>query len=281
MGRGIDPNYGDAVYRPEMMTSTPDTYGSTTIPVTDPSFSTKEYEVEEMHPSPPKEKGKGKTKAKGRAAEPSAPAPKGRKSRTHYMATETLALASFWVDIDEDLVVGNNERKIGFWTRIAQRYNQDGVKHDGAPTHKAPELRKNFERVMFHIGKFHGIYENNCRMMSSGMGYDDVRDLSQAQLTRTVSSVGFHHCEAYMKLKDQSKFRAVIEAALALGSRRTRLIESQSLSSGGPESTDFTESVEVVQLTARRPMGVKTAKAAAKGKSQASASQSTDGDAVM
>ncbi|XP_047961398.1 glutathione S-transferase T3-like [Salvia hispanica] len=171
-----------------------------------------------------------------------------------------LALARCWVDIGEDPIVGNNQRKIGFWTRIVQRYNQDGVKLDGAPSHKALELRKHFECVMFHIGMFHGIYENNFRMMTNNMSYEDVRDLSQAQFTSTVSSVGFQHWEAYLKLKDQIKFRAGIEAAVAPGSGRMRLVGSQSLSSNGPVPTDFTESVEVVHPIARRPMGVKAAK---------------------
>ena len=42
-----------------------------TIPVRDPSFSMKEYDKEEMHPSPTKEKENEKGKAK--TAEPYAP----------------------------------------------------------------------------------------------------------------------------------------------------------------------------------------------------------------
>ncbi|XP_042065440.1 glutathione S-transferase T3-like [Salvia splendens] len=167
-------------------------------------------------------------------------------------------------------VVSNNQRMIGLWTRIAQRYNEEGVKPKGAPSHKAPELRKHFECVMFHLGKFHGIYENNCRMMTSGMSYADVRDLSLAQFTSTVSSVGFQHWEAYMKLKDHEKIQAGFEAAATTGSRRTKLVGSESLSGNGPTPTDLTKSVEVVQPTPRCPMGVKVAKG--KGKSQGSAS---------
>ena len=103
--------------------------------------------MEEMHPSPLKEKEKGK----GKASELSAPAPKGRRPRTFYTPAKTLALARCWIDIGEDAIVLNNQWKIGFWTRIAQRYNKEGVKPKVAPYHKASELRKHFEHVMFHI----------------------------------------------------------------------------------------------------------------------------------
>ena len=83
------------------------------------------------------------------------------------------------------------------------------------------------------------------------MSYDDVWELSQAQFTSTVNSLGFNHWEAYMKLNDQTKILAGIEAAMAQGSRRTRLVGSQSLSSSGPTPTDLTESVEAVMAATK------------------------------
>ena len=86
--------------------------------------------------------------------------------------------------------------------------------------------RKHFECVMYDIGKFHGICENNLRWMTSGMSYDDVWESSNAQFTTIVNSMGFNHWEAYHKLKDHPKFQIGIQAAMAPGSRRMKLVGS-------------------------------------------------------
>lgn len=89
---------------------------------------------------------------------------------------------------------------------------------------------------MFHIGKSHGIYENNCRMMTNGMSYADVRDLSQPN-SRVSSAAPVPTLGSLHETEGSRKFPAGIEAAVATGSRRTKLVGSGSLSGSSPTAT--------------------------------------------
>ena len=100
-----------------------------------------------------------------------------RKERRKWSPTEDGVLISAWLNTSKDPVVGNEQKAVAFWKRIAA-YFAASPKLDGAQKREPTHCKARWIMINEGVCKFFGCYEAATKQRSSGQNEDDVLKLA-------------------------------------------------------------------------------------------------------
>ncbi|XP_047942555.1 uncharacterized protein LOC125189309 [Salvia hispanica] len=115
-------------------------------------------------------RGKGKGKVPSSSSHTGAEEEEGEdetERRTIWSVWENAALAKAWIGVVEDPYVGANQYVDRMWHRISATYRN--VKPSGAKPRTPEQCRKQWLRLRPKLSRFAALYQNNMRMVTSGM----------------------------------------------------------------------------------------------------------------
>ncbi|WVZ66731.1 hypothetical protein U9M48_015915 [Paspalum notatum var. saurae] len=134
---------------------------------------------------------------------------KGRTKLGNLNPQEDVNLVKSWLEISCDPIIGNAQRSISFWKRVAERYSfRRGPNPER--THRSLQSRWN-NNINRDVGKFAGYYADALREDRSGMS--DADKVSVLHFSTFVykyvdgegQTFGYMHC--WDLLKDEPKWR--------------------------------------------------------------------------
>ncbi|XP_047944948.1 uncharacterized protein LOC125191598 [Salvia hispanica] len=177
-------------------------------------------------------------------------------------------LAKNFIDVSEDVVVGNQQSGKMFWQRIAEKYNAGRPK--GSFEHTYVKLRKHWGRVQVEMNKWNGKWTNVVRMWPSGQSEMDLVDKDKADFFADGKK-HFKYFDVWKLVEKSPKYTGGAEAAV----KRTKVSAAGHYSSSeGAPPIDLNVTDDDFFLsshgTQSRSMGTKAAKRKAKGKATAS-----------
>ena len=189
-------------------------------PQYDPNFNKDSYGLSDMEPSPtrprtrrcrrrlglrPKERKK-RNRHRAYKIPPPDVNEEFAPGRTNYNLQESILLTKCWVDILEDPVFANNQKKIAYWERIADRYNE--AKPAASYKRHREQLRKHWDQIKKQLNLFSAEYTKCLRGQGSGESLTDVRDKA---LESYISLYGkFKHYSSWLIVKEKQKFQGGI-----------------------------------------------------------------------
>uniref|UniRef100_A0A0D3E428 Myb-like domain-containing protein n=1 Tax=Brassica oleracea var. oleracea TaxID=109376 RepID=A0A0D3E428_BRAOL len=100
-----------------------------------------------------------------------------RKERRSWMLTDDIVLISVWLNTSKDPIVGNEQRSIAFWKRIAA-YFSASPKVAGSEKIEGSQCKQRWYKLNDLVCKFCGAYEAATRERTSGMNENDVVKLA-------------------------------------------------------------------------------------------------------
>uniref|UniRef100_A0A0D3DDS9 Myb-like domain-containing protein n=1 Tax=Brassica oleracea var. oleracea TaxID=109376 RepID=A0A0D3DDS9_BRAOL len=100
-----------------------------------------------------------------------------RKERRTWSPTDDIVLISLWLNTSKDAVVGNEQRFIAFWKRIAAYYNAS-PKLVGCEKREAAHCKNRWQKINDLVCKFCGAFEAATRERTSGQNETDWTELS-------------------------------------------------------------------------------------------------------
>ncbi|XP_048605490.1 glutathione S-transferase T3-like [Brassica napus] len=95
------------------------------------------------------------------------------KGRRKWSPTEDGVLISAWLNTSKDPIVGNEQKAISFWKRIAA-YCGESPKLDGLPKREQTQCKQRWGKINEGVCKFVGSYHAATKQRSSGQSEDDV-----------------------------------------------------------------------------------------------------------
>uniref|UniRef100_A0A0D3AV16 Myb-like domain-containing protein n=1 Tax=Brassica oleracea var. oleracea TaxID=109376 RepID=A0A0D3AV16_BRAOL len=104
--------------------------------------------------------------------------PAERKERRAWTPTDDIVLISSWLNTSKDPVVGNEQKSVAFWTRVAT-YFSASPKISGSEKREGPQCKQRWHKLNEAVCKFCGAYEAATREKNSGMNENDVVKLAQ------------------------------------------------------------------------------------------------------
>ncbi|KAF8085057.1 hypothetical protein N665_0684s0009 [Sinapis alba] len=102
-----------------------------------------------------------------------------RKERRKWSLTEDVVLISAWLNTSKDPVVGNEQKAIAFWKRIAT-YFVASPKLAGLEKRGPVHCKARWGKINEGVCKFVGCYEAATKQRSSGQNEDDVLKMAHA-----------------------------------------------------------------------------------------------------
>ncbi|XP_013650951.1 glutathione S-transferase T3-like [Brassica napus] len=103
--------------------------------------------------------------------------PAERKERRTWMPTDDIVLISSWLNTSKDPVVGNEQKSVDFWKRIAA-YFSASPKLAGCEKREASQCKQHWRKLNDLVCKFCGAYEAATREKTSGMNENDMLKLA-------------------------------------------------------------------------------------------------------
>ena len=103
--------------------------------------------------------------------------PAERKERRAWTPTDDIVLISSWLNTSKDPVVGNEQKSVAFWTRVAT-YFSASPKLAGSEKREGPQCKQRWHKLNEAVCKFCGAYEAATREKSSGMNENDIVKLA-------------------------------------------------------------------------------------------------------
>uniref|UniRef100_A0A0D3AZX0 No apical meristem-associated C-terminal domain-containing protein n=1 Tax=Brassica oleracea var. oleracea TaxID=109376 RepID=A0A0D3AZX0_BRAOL len=176
-----------------------------------------------------------------------------RKERRKWSPTEDGVLISAWLNTSKDPVVGNEQKAVAFWKRIAA-YFAASPKLDGAQKREPTHYKARWIKINEGVCKFVGCYEAAMKQRSSGQNEDDVLKLAH-MIFFNDHKAKFTLEHAWLELRYDQKWIASSATKDKVQSKRRKLDDQSSTSV--PVSHEEEEAMA-------RPESVKAAKA--KGK---------------
>ena len=190
-----------------------------------------------------------------------------RKERRKWSPTEDKVLISAWLNTSKDPVVGNEQKAIAFWKRIAA-YFGSSPQLAGYQKRDTTCCKSRWGKINEGVCKFVGCYDAATKQKSSGQSEDDVLKMAHDIFFNDYKSK-FTLEHAWLELRHDQKWCGGLASKENVSSKRRKLDDQSSQSStsvpcslGGDEPT-------------ARPAGVK----AAKGKSKAAVSKGKTSEA--
>ncbi|KAF8104604.1 hypothetical protein N665_0171s0105 [Sinapis alba] len=193
-----------------------------------------------------------------------------RKERRKWSLTEDLVLISAWLNTSKDPVVGNEQKAIAFWKRIAA-YVASSPKLSALQKREPTHCKQRWGKINEGVCKFVGCYEAATKAKSSGMNEDDVLKMAH-EIYANDYKLKFTLEHAWLELRHDQKWCGSSSTKDKVNSKRRKLDDQTAQSSSSVQGCLGED-----EGTAR-PVGVKAAKA--KGKSKEKAVASEEGVAI-
>ncbi|XP_013608342.1 PREDICTED: glutathione S-transferase T3-like [Brassica oleracea var. oleracea] len=176
------------------------------------------------------------------------------KKRRTWSPTDDVVLISSWLNRSKDPLVGNEQRSIAFWKRIAT-YFAASPKLTGSEKREPSHCKQRWHMINDLVSKFCGAYEAATREKSSGQNENDVLKLAH-EIFFTNYKKKFTLEHAWKKLRNDQKWCDLSMAKTDGNSKKRKCDErSQSASSQANEIGSA-----VNEEGGNRPPGVKSAK---------------------
>ena len=90
---------------------------------------------------------------------------------------EDIVLISAWLNTSKDLVVGNEQKAMAFWKRIAA-YFASSTKLAGLQKRETSHCKKRWGKINEGVCKFVGCYDAATKEKSSGQNENDVMKMT-------------------------------------------------------------------------------------------------------
>ncbi|KAF3562729.1 hypothetical protein DY000_02018235 [Brassica cretica] len=103
--------------------------------------------------------------------------PSKHKERRTWTPTDDVVLISSWLNTSKDPLVGNEQRSIAFWKRVAA-YFAASPKLSGCEKREPSHCKQRWHKINDLVSKFSGAYEAATREKSSGKNENDVIKLA-------------------------------------------------------------------------------------------------------
>ena len=171
------------------------------------------------------------------------------KVRRTWTPTDDVVLISSWLNTSKDAVIGNEQRSLAFWKRIAAYYNAS-PKLAGCEKREASHCKNRWQKINDVVCKFCGAYEAATRQKTSGQNDNDVLKLAH-EIFFTNYKKKFILEHAWKELRNDQKW-CELSAAKKDGSYRKRKCDG-----GDDDEANAGDDDEATN----RPPGVKAAKA--------------------
>ncbi|XP_013624952.1 PREDICTED: glutathione S-transferase T3-like [Brassica oleracea var. oleracea] len=175
------------------------------------------------------------------------------KERRKWSPTEDGVLISAWLNTSKDPVIGNEQKEVAFWKRIAA-YFAASPKLDGAQKREPTHCKARWGKINEGVCKFVGCFEAATKQRSSGQNEDDVLKLPH-MIFFNDHKAKFTLDHAWLELRFDQKWISSSATKDKVMSKRRKLDDQSSTSV--PVSHEEEEAMA-------RPESVKAAKA--KGK---------------
>lgn len=176
-----------------------------------------------------------------------------RKERLKWTPREDGVLISAWLNTSKDPVIGNEQKALAFWKRIAA-YFAASPKLDGAQKREPTHCKARWGKINKGVCMFVGCFEAATKQRSSGQNEDDVLKLAH-MIFFNDHKAKFTLEHAWLELRYDQKWIASSATKDKVQTKRRKLDDQSSTSV--PVSHGEEEGMA-------RPEGVKAAKA--KGK---------------
>ncbi|WZZ73655.1 hypothetical protein YC2023_085025 [Brassica napus] len=175
------------------------------------------------------------------------------KERRTWTPTDDVVLISSWLNTSKDPIVGNEQRSIVFWKRIAGYYNAS-PKLAGCEKRETAHCKNRWHKINDIVCKFCGAYEAANREKTSGQNENDVLKLAH-EIFFTNHNKKFTLEHAWKELHNDQKWSEL--SASKNDSKKRNCEDSEHL-----ERSPVDTAVDDEGTT--RPTGVKAAKARGK-----------------
>ena len=180
--------------------------------------------------------------------------PTERKERRTWTPTDDIVLISSWLNTSKDPVVGNEQRSMAFWKRIAT-YFSASPKLAGCEKREASHCKQRWHKLNDLVCKFCGAYEAATREKSSGMNENDVLKLAhEIFFSNHKKRLNLEH--AWHELRNDQKWCELSTAKTESGSKRRKCGDGSHSANSHVNEND----AAVDDDGTNRPPGVKAAK---------------------
>ncbi|XP_024004314.1 glutathione S-transferase T3-like isoform X2 [Eutrema salsugineum] len=180
---------------------------------------------------------------------------KERTARRQWTPVEDIILISSWLNTSKDPVVGNEQKSGTFWERISN-YFAASQKPSGTVNREAIQCKQRWQKINEAVCKFSGCYDAATRARTSGQNENDILKMAH-EIYFNDNKKKFTMEHAWKELRFDQKWCDQTSAKKEGSCKRPRFED------GGQSHNINAEPIDVE--TAKRPAGVKAAKA--KGKS--------------
>lgn len=185
-------------------------------------------------------------------------APPERKERRAWTPPDDIILISSWLNTSKDSVVGNEQKSVAFWSRIAAYY-EASIKVAGGEPREASQCKQRWHKINDLVCKFSGAYEAATREKTSGQNENDVLKLAHT-IFSTNHKKKFTLEYAWKELRNDQKWCDLSTAKKGGCSKRRKFEDGSHSASSHAIGTDADEDDQVTT----RPPGVKASKARGK-----------------
>ena len=182
-----------------------------------------------------------------------------RKERRKRSPTEDGVLISAWLNTSKDPVVGNEQKTIAFWKRIAAYFNAS-TKLAGLQKREPTNCKSRWGKINEGVCRFVGCYEAASKQRSSGQNENDVLKMAH-DIYFNDYKAKFTMEYAWLELRHDQKWCGAYSTKEKVSSKRRKLDDQSSTSVPGC----LGEAEEMP-----RPIGVKAARVKGRNKSKAS-----------
>jgi len=181
-----------------------------------------------------------------------------RKERRSWTPTDDIVLISVWLNTSKDPVVGNEQRSIAFWKRIAA-YFSASPKVAGSEKIEGSQCKQRWHKLNDLVSKFCGAYEAATRERTSGMNENDVVKLAH-EIFFSNYKKRFTLEHAWHELRNDQKWCEVSTAKTDSSSKKRKCVDGSHSASSHVNVNAAAED----DNGRYRPAGVKAAKARGK-----------------
>ncbi|XP_022556449.1 glutathione S-transferase T3-like [Brassica napus] len=176
------------------------------------------------------------------------------KERRSWSPTEDVVLISSWLNTSKDPVVGNEQRSVAFWKRIATYFNAS-PKLVGCEKRESSQCKQRWHKINDMVSKFCGAFEAATRERRSGQNENDVLKLAH-EIFFANHKKKFTLEHAWKELRSDQKW-SELSTAKTDGCSKKRKV-------GDASQSESSQAIETDDGRTSRPPGVKASKAIGK-----------------
>ncbi|XP_075524570.1 glutathione S-transferase T2-like [Primulina tabacum] len=185
-----------------------------------------------------------------------------------YNVEEDMIICHVYLDITQNPIIGINQSKDQFWTRVEEAYNI--TKPNSLQVRNKRSLQCRMKVVLRHIGRLRGCIRQIETLKPSGASEEDIFNRAKDLFMQDSNySKGFKFDHVWPIMKDIEKFSSDINPSSSVSKIHvTNLDSSQSEAqtpenpiSGSPAfSINLSSDENAGDTSSERPIGVKKAK---------------------